>query len=300
MLRAESLFIILPAVCAAASPTAPSWIAWVDYIIRGMAVVGAPTILIVSLVQVLRGKRLTLRERGNSFHMESVLVVVAAFLVSAVAAYGLLDLVGPGWPSELGQLVSAAIAQAAALVACLTVVHRQFDGGIAVFVIGDGRTRRFRTAALILLVAMLAIGLCEGIAVATVKAVHYFTPDHEFEPHRTLQALRDPLQPVWVIPILWLSAVVLAPVVEESFFRGLIQTLVASNTRRPWLAIGFSSIFFALVHWSQIETVPAIFVLGLILGYVYERAGALWPVVVIHALFNLRTMLWVSLGAYPE
>lgn len=296
-----TLMILAAADAAAKAPSSvPAWTLWIDQFIRLVALAGAPTILIVSFVRLLLGKRLPLSERPNAFRADSVFLIVAAYFLSAMVAYGLLELCQPGWPAELGQLVASVIAQLAAMFACYYIVRSQFAGGLRIFVFGSEGVRQSFVALLAPLVAILAIGLCEGIAAVTVKVAHYFVPDHVFEPHRTLQALRDPDQPPWVIPVLWLSAVVFAPVVEESFFRGLVQTLAASTTRRPWLAIGFTSLFFALVHWSQIETVPAIFMLGFLLGYVYEKVGRLWPVIAIHALFNLRTMVWVSLGVYAS
>jgi membrane protease YdiL (CAAX protease family) len=51
-----------------------------------------------------------------------------------------------------------------------------------------------------------------------------------------------------------------------------------------WVAILITSLIFALVHdaWSR----PAIFVLALGLGYIYERTGKLWASITIHVLFN--------------
>jgi membrane protease YdiL (CAAX protease family) len=56
-----------------------------------------------------------------------------------------------------------------------------------------------------------------------------------------------------------------------------------------WLAVVTTSAAFAVIHpiWSA----PAIFLLSLCLGYVYERSGNLWACVVLHALFNLSNTL---------
>jgi len=37
-------------------------------------------------------------------------------------------------------------------------------------------------------------------------------------------------------------------------------------------------------------------VLALLLGYAYERTGSLLPPMVIHALFNAKTLIWEALA----
>jgi membrane protease YdiL (CAAX protease family) len=74
--------------------------------------------------------------------------------------------------------------------------------------------------------------------------------------------------------------------------------IVKPRTRRwaPWAAIGISSLLFASVHAAW--TSPAIFVLAVGLGYVYERTGNLWACVTIHALFNgTQTFIYLSSAA---
>ena len=43
-------------------------------------------------------------------------------------------------------------------------------------------------------------------------------------------------------------------------------------------------IIFAVIH--PLWTAPIIFFLSLALGYVYERTGNLWAVILLHAIFN--------------
>lgn len=118
-----------------------------------------------------------------------------------------------------------------------------------------------------------------------------------------------------------ISAVVLAPLVEELFFRGVFQGWlskrfgrrvrgeaeglpdgsesptswpsleieedgVGSRPRTLW-PILLTSAFFALVHAEQWPAPVAIFVLSLGLGFVYQASGSLVSSIVMHALFNL-------------
>jgi len=82
------------------------------------------------------------------------------------------------------------------------------------------------------------------------------------------------------------SAVILAPLFEEVFFRGLMQSLLRSLIRSPWAAIVVTSALFAGVHWPYVKDMPALFALAIALGYNYERCGRLGPSILMHALFN--------------
>jgi membrane protease YdiL (CAAX protease family) len=95
--------------------------------------------------------------------------------------------------------------------------------------------------------------------------------------------------PAWKF---FLIAVVQVPLVEEAIFRGFLYR----GFRRycgPALAIGISAAFFALVHAPNWPQMPALFVLGVGLGYLYERSGSLVTPITFHAVFNG----WTFLGA---
>jgi membrane protease YdiL (CAAX protease family) len=46
-----------------------------------------------------------------------------------------------------------------------------------------------------------------------------------------------------------------------------------------------ASAIFACVH-AQAQNIPALFALGIALGYNYERCGRLLPPMIMHMLFN--------------
>ncbi len=107
-------------------------------------------------------------------------------------------------------------------------------------------------------------------------------------PHELLEILTSN-PPPWLRFADILAAGLFAPLAEELFFRGLLQTFLRYTLKLPWLAVILASIAFALLHpwWTW----PQIFFLGLCLGYVYERTGNLWTTIAIHSLFNL-TSIW--------
>ena len=94
-----------------------------------------------------------------------------------------------------------------------------------------------------------------------------------------LQA-RDP----WALAGFAFTAVVLAPLFEETLFRGVLLPVLGQR----WGAIPgllASALTFAVAHLSLGELAPLL-VLGLGLGWVRLRSGRLAPCVLMHALWN--------------
>ncbi len=93
------------------------------------------------------------------------------------------------------------------------------------------------------------------------------------------------------------GAAVVAPLTEELFFRGVLLQAVCYHVRHAWAAIGLSALAFGLAHAQPQDILPLIS-LGVILGWLRLRSGALWPCVLLHMLFNVRTLVFVLLA--PE
>jgi membrane protease YdiL (CAAX protease family) len=109
--------------------------------------------------------------------------------------------------------------------------------------------------------------------------------------HGVLNLLHSGDVPGWGVAALWISAVFVSPIAEEVFFRGVLQTVIRGYADRPWLAIAVASVLFGLMHYTQPQYVVPLALLGLVLGYVYEHTGSLIACILIHILFNSRTML---------
>lgn len=91
-----------------------------------------------------------------------------------------------------------------------------------------------------------------------------------------------PLNNTGVLP--FLSVALVAPVVEEVIFRGLIQSRLA-RALPGWPAVLLSSLAFALCHGQPVWMGYA-FLLGLVLGIMAWRAGSILPSVITHVVFN--------------
>jgi len=104
--------------------------------------------------------------------------------------------------------------------------------------------------------------------------------------------LEDPWQ---VIQIVFL-AVVIAPVWEEVFFRGICYPLFRGVRDRAFGLVA-TSLLFGLAHGHGPSLVPLTF-LGLVLAVVYERTGKLGICIALHAVFNLGTATTLCLVKY--
>jgi len=85
------------------------------------------------------------------------------------------------------------------------------------------------------------------------------------------------------------TAVVLAPLFEETLFRGVVLPVVGERLGGRW-GVLISAAVFAIAHLSLGELVP-LFVLGLGLGLLRWRSGRLGASVLMHALWNALTFL---------
>ncbi len=92
----------------------------------------------------------------------------------------------------------------------------------------------------------------------------------------------------------WISVIV-APIVEEFFFRDLLLRVLAAELRHFWMALLFSSAAFMIAHFSLY---PGAFLLGLISGLLLAVTGSLWPSIIFHALSNAT--IYVIPACFPQ
>lgn len=81
-----------------------------------------------------------------------------------------------------------------------------------------------------------------------------------------------------------LRIVIIAPIVEELIFRGIIMSGFTRNYNAVF-AIFFSALLFALFHLNPWQF-PAAFTLGLILGLIRIRTGSVLACIAGHAIHN--------------
>jgi len=192
--------------------------------------------------------------------------------------------------------------------------------------LGFSPTRVAVRRAALALVTVVPLQMFAGMLVAAVLAAA--GREQGAVGHRLLAAvLADPT--AVRVALLLVSAVVVAPIVEEVLFRGILQTvLVRTVGGHRWRGIVACSVLFAAIHagaatvpdgdMSEQEASPmavaqaddvrpaaslnwpalaVIFVFSLGLGYAYEAARSLWAPVLMHAAFNAANIAWVWYAA---
>ena len=231
-----------------------------------------------------------------------VALFVGTWLANA-AVHGLLRATRWGVPDDVTQLLVGGLGEAVFVAVVLLLVRNRRDEGDGLRLLGVNLRRlptalAGGTAALFIVFPLVQLA---GLAVAWVWDRLCWRPP---QPHELLQMMGTDHR--WAAAVAGVvTAAVVAPVAEELFFRGLLQTALGrgfdtlADRLRPgrpgppghtrpaarWAAVVVTSAAFAAVHGVPAFLAP-IFVLSLGLGFVYERSGNLWMSIVTHALFN--------------
>jgi membrane protease YdiL (CAAX protease family) len=103
------------------------------------------------------------------------------------------------------------------------------------------------------------------------------------EPEGVKQAMEIAREPAMLLASFVVMAL-LAPLVEETVFRGLLYGWVAARwgTIAAWIV---SSVLFAAAHYEPAHVI-LVFPLGLWFGWLRRRTDSLWPSVVAHMVNN--------------
>jgi membrane protease YdiL (CAAX protease family) len=98
---------------------------------------------------------------------------------------------------------------------------------------------------------------------------------------------------------LWLTVVVVAPIGEESLFRGFLFRGWQRSPNDPWVAIGATALIWAVVHIQYDPLIVGqILIVGLILGWVRWITGSTISTFLLHALLNAAGMTetYIAIG----
>ncbi len=267
----------------------------------GLLVVGVLCALAVAFWLARGGRwRNPLADVALPIDGPSIAAVGAVILVYCCLSLG-LSRAFPTSPEELGQPGSSGWHRAQLTGAGINLTVSALMVGILVQAGRDRLTKRVSVAAaagaavLCLLVyvppAMVQIRMGQ-VVWSWVHASDVPPPTHV-----VLQALQKSDWGDWGTVQLLVSAVLVAPLVEELFFRGVLLQALCFHLRHRWLAITISAVAFGALHDQPQDVLPLV-TMGVILGYLRLRCGTVWPCVLMHALFNARTMTYALLA--PE
>jgi len=94
--------------------------------------------------------------------------------------------------------------------------------------------------------------------------------------------------------VMLLVGSVLAPLVEEVYFRGMVYPVLRQYVGVTWGLI-ISGILFGLMHWDPWRTVP-LALGGMALAYIYERSRTIYAPWMAHGVWNGIMAVIVYLG----
>jgi membrane protease YdiL (CAAX protease family) len=140
---------------------------------------------------------------------------------------------------------------------------------------------RWKTVATAIVAAVVALPLALGLN--TLCAVLLTRIRMETVQQESMQVLQLSVSLGQKI-VFAIGAIILAPIVEESLFRGILYPMIKQQGY-PRLALFGSSLLFALIHFNVMTFVP-LFVLALVLVLLLETTDTLLAPIITHACFN--------------
>ncbi len=135
---------------------------------------------------------------------------------------------------------------------------------------------------------------CIIAAVGTIAPSLWLQSVLDFLPDFAGEELLDFIQHRWG----YLVVCILAPLAEEVIFRGAVLRTMLEHWEgsKRWTAIIISALLFGLAHMNPAQ-IPHAFLMGVLLGWIYERSRSLIPCVVLHCANN--TIAYLMTAAYP-
>lgn len=135
---------------------------------------------------------------------------------------------------------------------------------------------------------------CIIAAVGTIAPSLWLQSVLDFLPDFAGEELLDFIQHRWG----YLVVCILAPLAEEVIFRGAVLRTMLEHWEgsKRWTAIIISALLFGLAHMNPAQ-IPHAFLMGVLLGWLYERSRSLIPCVVLHCANN--TIAYLMTAAYP-
>jgi len=213
---------------------------------------------------------------------EAVVVYLVGNILLGGIAYAAIRGTGddPGAARVIGGLAALDVVFLAAMVVWLARQHPGAPRALGIRVTGRAVAAGLGLGAA--LYAVVAFGLGEAV----IWVLERFSDATVEVPAQLPDEIGGRVAVLAVVVV-----VVLAPVTEELYFRGILFRSVRDR-RGPWLGILVSSLLFGLVHYTPTDG-PGVIVLPLVmvftgaaLALMYERSANLVVPVAAHMTFN--------------
>ena len=182
---------------------------------------------------------------------------------------------------SIGQMVAAILcSHGAGLLLVGRFVQEHESSWIEAFGLNH-RWRRAVGAGLVAAAFFLPLGL--GMQQVSAWVLNQLPSVMKPEEQRAVQVLRSAVS--WGgRGMLGVITILLVPVAEEVFFRGILYTVVKQAGFQR-LALWGTAGFFALIHFNLMTFLP-LMALALVLTFLYERTENLLAPIAAHSLFN--------------
>lgn len=229
----------------------------------------------------------------NSWEPEAVLALIGGIVASLFfgnAAAGLLHQAGvAGFKSldSAGYVLLATLSFQGSAILFGTVFLKFHDSGWREVFGSTSWKRCLGLAAAVLTAVAPVMFLLKTASEVALLKLHWTLVDQ-----RAVELIVSAKSP-WLSAYMIFFALVLAPLGEEFFFRGL---LFSTAKRFGWPKLGWIgvSFLFALIHLSAPIFLP-LFVLALALTWLYEKTEGLLAPVMAHSLFNAANLVLLLL-----
>lgn len=249
-----------------------------------------PTVAIAPLgrkaIRRGRGQALPARQReGLKWRLTDLALALALLMVLQALLRFLPELRDPAGPARW-VVIAVTVAFYVLILGAVSLIARRrgatlADLGIARFKVGRS---------LVMVVVLMAVVLFIRWQYVEIARLLGFTPPSVEE--RVLR-LFGPGAAGFALA--FFVTALLAPLVEELFFRGFVYRVIRERAR-PSSAVFLSALIFAIYHFSLWLVVP-ILLLGIALAWLTEWQRSIWPAVICHALNNFLAVASVYMLA---
>jgi membrane protease YdiL (CAAX protease family) len=197
------------------------------------------------------------------------------------------------------QIIADSLAKLVASVLMVFILTRFADSNLFFAQTGventhkSDKAHRWLKIPMLAVIVYMAIYPLVNILILSLSVLFFHHVLHIYGPqaHQAFELMENLQIPRIIHVNTILLALVISPVAEELFFRGLIQNYLYTFFKRPWAAIAVSAILFMAVHIPLYQQMPALWVLGVVLGWSYYRYRTLAMPICLHICFNGGSLL---------
>ena len=241
--------------------------------VRGAAFLSLVALLCAPLVLALG---LSIRRPGRRWGLAEAFVAIGVALVGPILGLPLLLRLAPeGGVDTLVLALGATVIGEALAVTFAVALARRIDGGLGA--LGLSRCRwSYLGLALVLEAVVVVAGVLWSALLSGLDLSR---------PTQDVALAFDPSRGMTELLVAGTLAVIVAPLLEELLFRGLVQRAAVDRWGR-WRGIALTACLFGAMHISEPAAVPPLLVLGLATGWLREASGSVWPAVCLHVVNN--------------